>query len=107
MNTADEDMPDIIQANYDFVHNYANRNLFESLNPYVEKNVLNLSDVDKSALEAGSDNDQLYGLPWGINAYCMAVNPTVFQKAGVDIPKSGYTYDDLYKLAKELKSKIN
>ena len=106
MNTADEDMPDIIQANYDFVHNYANRNLFESFNPYVEQNILNLSDVDKSCLEGGIDNDQLYGLPWGINAYCIAVNPLVFQKAGVDIPKSGYTYDELYEVAKKLKAQI-
>ena len=106
MNTADEDMPDIIQANYDFVHNYANRNLFESFNPYVEQNILNLSDVDKSCLEGGIDNNQLYGVSWGINAYCMAVNPLVFQKAGVDIPKSGYTYDDLYQVAKKLKDQI-
>lgn len=28
MNTADEDMPDIVQANYDFVHDYANHSLF-------------------------------------------------------------------------------
>src|SRR5471030_893556 len=51
MNTADEDMPDIIQANYDFIHTYANRNLFESFNPYVEQKELNLSDVDKACLE--------------------------------------------------------
>ncbi|AGF59324.1 multiple sugar transport system substrate-binding protein [Clostridium saccharoperbutylacetonicum] len=107
MNTADEDMPDIIQANYDFVHNYANRNLFEPFEPYVEKNIVNLSDVDKSSLEAGTDNGQLYGLPWGINAYCMAVNPSVFEKAGVDMLKSGYTYDELYETLKKLKSQIN
>ncbi|WP_160687583.1 extracellular solute-binding protein [Clostridium sp. C2-6-12] len=107
MNTADEDMPDIIQANYDFVHDYANRNLFESFEPYVEKNIVNLSDVDKSSLEAGIDNGQLYGLPWGINAYCVAVNPSMFEKAGVDILKSGYTYDELYETLKKLKSQIN
>ncbi len=106
MNTADEDMPDIIQADYSFIHDYANRNLFESFNPYVEQNDLNLSDIDKSILEGGMDNDQLYGIPAGTNAYCIAVNPVIFQKAGIDMPKSGYTYDDLYKVAKELKAQI-
>ena len=106
MNTADEDMPDIMQVNYDFVHNYANRNLFEAFDPYAEKNILNLSDIDKACLEAGIDNGKLYGLPWGINAYCIAVNPVVFQKAGVDIPKSGYTYDQLYETLKKLKAQI-
>lgn len=78
----------------------------ESFSPYIEQNILNLSDVDKSYLEGGIDNNQLYGVPLGINAYCIAVNPLVFEKAGVDIPKSGYTYDDLYQVAKKLKSQI-
>lgn len=106
MNTADKDMPDIIQTNFDFVHNYANRNLLESLNPYVEQNILNLSDIDKASLESGYDNGQLYGLAWGINAYCVAANPLIFEKAGVDIPKSGYTYDELYETLKKLKSQV-
>jgi multiple sugar transport system substrate-binding protein len=106
MNTADEDMPDIIQVNYDFIHNYALRDLFEPLNPYIEQNILDLSDVDKSYLEGGIDKNQLYGLTFGINAYCIAANPLVFEKAGVEIPKSGYTYDELYEVAKKLKDQI-
>ena len=106
MNTADEEIPDIIQVNYDFIHNYALRDLFEPLNTYVEQNTLNLSDVDKSYLEGGIDNEKLYGVPLGINAYCMAVNPLVFEKAGIEIPKSGYTYDELYETAKKLKEQI-
>ena len=106
MNTADENMPDIIQGNYDYVHNYANRNLFESLNKYVEQKSLDLSDIDKACLEGGYDNGQLYGLTWGINAYCIAANKLIFEKAGVDIPKSGYTYDELYETLKKLKSEI-
>lgn len=106
MNTADEEMPDIIQVNYDFIHNYALRDLFEPLNPYIDQNILNLSDVDKSYLEGGIDKNQLYGLTFGINAYCIAANPLVFEKAGVEIPKSGYTYDELYEVAKKLKAQI-
>lgn len=106
MNTADEDAPDIIQMNYDFIHNYANRNLLESLDSYVDQKILNFGDVDKTCLEGGIDNEQLYGVSWGINAYCIAVNPTIFQKAGVEIPKSGYTYNDLYNVAKSLKAQI-
>lgn len=107
MNTADEDIPDIIQTNYDFIHNYIQRDLLEPFNPYIDENILNLSDVDESILEGGKENNQLYGVPLGINAYCMAVNPLVFEKAGVAIPKSGYTYDELYDVAKKLKVQIN
>jgi multiple sugar transport system substrate-binding protein len=106
MNTADQDMPDIIQMNYDFIHNYALRDLLEPIDPYIDENIMNISDIDKASLEGGIDNNKLYGIPLGINAYCMVVNPLIFEKAGVDIPKSGYTYDELYQTAKKLKAQI-
>jgi multiple sugar transport system substrate-binding protein len=107
MNTADEDLPDIIQMDYAFFTNYAKRDLLEPLDKYVGQNVLNISDIDKSYIEAGKYNNQIYGISLGINSYCVAVNPEIFKKANVDIPKSGYTYDELYEAAKKLKEKIN
>lgn len=107
MNTADEDLPDVIQMDYAFFANYAKRDLLEPLDKYVEQNVLNISDVDKSYINGGTIDNQIYGISLGINAYCMAVNPEIFKKANVDIPKSGYTYDELYEVAKKLKEKIN
>jgi multiple sugar transport system substrate-binding protein len=107
MNTADQKMPDIMQTDMEFATNYIKRDLFEPLDTYIQQNILNVLDIDKSYLETGYYNNQLYGVPLGVNAYCMDINPLVFQKVGVDIPKNGYTYDDLYKVAKELKSKID
>lgn len=107
MNTADEDMPDIIQMDYSFFYEYAQRNLLEPLDGYVKENILNISDIDKTYIDGGTYDNQLYGISLGINAYCVAANPEVFKKAGIDIPKSGYTYDELYEMAKRLKEKIN
>ncbi|ADL52778.1 ABC transporter substrate-binding protein [Clostridium cellulovorans] len=106
LKTAEGEIPDIIQMDLDFIYNYAERKLLEPLDSYIDQNVLNLSDVDEASLEGGRLNEQLYGVPLGINAYCLVVNPTVFEKAGVGILENGYTYDDLYKTAKELKAKI-
>lgn len=107
IKTAEGEIPDIMQMDLDFIYNYAQRKLLEPLNPYIEQNILNLSDVDGASLEGGNFDNQLYGLPLGINAYCLDVNPLVFEKAGISIPENGYTYDELYKVAKELKAKIN
>jgi multiple sugar transport system substrate-binding protein len=107
MNTADQQMPDIIQTDISFSNNYIKRNLFEPLDSYIKQNILSLSDIDKSFLESGTYNNQLFGIPLGVNAFCMNVNPLVFKNAGVDIPQNGYTYDDLYKVATELKAKVN
>lgn len=107
MNAVDEAMPDIAQIDYSFFTNFAERKLFEPLNPYIEQKILNVSDVDKSYLESGMKDGQLYGVNLGVNAWSVIVNPSVFKKAGVSIPQSGYTYDDMYQIAKELKAKIN
>lgn len=106
MNAADEALPDIIQMNYDNIHDYATRNLLEPFDPYIKQKVLNISDVDSNYLKDGMDNKQIYGITLAINAYCMAVDPSAFQKAGIDIPKPGYTYEELYQVCKTLKANI-
>ncbi|MEW9122179.1 MAG: ABC transporter substrate-binding protein [Thermotaleaceae bacterium] len=107
MKTADEAMPDIIQMNHDFFHSYSQRRLLEPFDPYIEKNIIDLSDVAPSYLESGIRDGKLYGIPAGINAYALMVNPEIFQRAGVEIPNKSYTYDELYQIAKTLKAQIN
>jgi multiple sugar transport system substrate-binding protein len=106
MNTADENLPDIIQLNFNFIHDYANRNLLEPLDSYINDNVLDISNVDKGYLENGMDNNKIYGFTYTVNAYSMVIAPSVFEKAGVPVINSGYTYDDLYQTAKLLKDNI-
>jgi multiple sugar transport system substrate-binding protein len=106
MNTADEALPDIIQMNYDNIHDYATRNLLEPFDPYIKQKVLNTTDIDTNYLKNGMEDNQIYGITLAVNAYCMAVDPSAFQKAGVDIPKPGYTYEELYQVCKTLKANI-
>jgi len=104
-NTADEDMPDIIQLSN--LHNYAKKGLLEPFNDYVDKGIVDLSNIDLSDFEEASINDNIYGLALGLNSYAVAANPLVFEEAGVEIPKGRYTFDDLYELCKTLKKNID
>lgn len=46
----------------------------------------------------------LYGLPTGGNATAAFVNVDIFEKAGVDVPDAGWTWDDLIEAANEIGS---
>ncbi|MFC0212229.1 ABC transporter substrate-binding protein [Paenibacillus chartarius] len=107
ISTAEQQMPDLIQGDYSFIFNYINRKLLEPLNPYVEAKTLNLSDVEPLYLAPGKDKDgQLYAVNLGNNVQAFMYNADLLAKYKVQVPKEGYTIDDLYATLKELKTKV-
>ena len=105
MNTANGDMPDIIQLGN--LHNYAEKGLLEPFNDYIDRGIIDLSNIDVSNFEKAFINDDMYGLALGLNSDAVAANPLVFEEADVEIPKGRYNFDDLYELCKTLKKNID
>ncbi|WP_159882014.1 ABC transporter substrate-binding protein [Paenibacillus puerhi] len=106
IQTANQETADIIQADYNFIFNYINRDLIEPLDPYVKDNVIHLSDVDKAYLTSGMKDDSLYALTIGINSSTLIYDPKLLEAAGVPVPKEEYTLDELYQTMLLLKQKI-
>ncbi|OXM87963.1 ABC transporter substrate-binding protein [Paenibacillus rigui] len=44
----------------------------------------------------------IYGLPFNNNDFVLFYNKDIFDKFGVDYPKNGMTYDEIYEMAKKL-----
>ncbi|WP_426445623.1 ABC transporter substrate-binding protein [Paenibacillus sp. S-38] len=44
----------------------------------------------------------IYGLPFQLSDFVLFYNKDIFDKFGVDYPKDGMTYDEIYELAKKL-----
>jgi multiple sugar transport system substrate-binding protein len=44
----------------------------------------------------------IYGLPYNNNDFVLFYNKDIFDKFGVDYPKNGMTYDEIYEIAKKL-----
>ncbi|MDR6879250.1 extracellular solute-binding protein [Bacillus sp. 3255] len=44
----------------------------------------------------------IYGLPYNNNDFVLFYNKDIFDKFGVDYPKNGMTYDEIYEMAKKL-----
>lgn len=45
---------------------------------------------------------KIYGLPFQLSDFVLFYNKDIFDKFGIDYPKDGMTYDEIYELAKKL-----
>lgn len=102
--TAGGNSPDVIQMDYRYIVEYANRNAIAPLDEFVG-NELNLDGFDADQLEGGKVGGKLYGISLGANSVAIMINQTAFEEAGVAIPDRDFSYEDLPALAEEWNSK--
>jgi len=95
--------PDILQMDYRYIVEYANRNAIAPLDEYVGKE-LDLGDFDKDQLEGGKVNGKLYGISLGANSVATIVNTAALQEAGLEVPGPELSYEDLPALAEKFNS---
>lgn len=63
---------------------------------------LPLSNYPSSALFQGQTNGKQYTVPTGGNAVGVLINKTIFQQAGVPLPKANWTWNDLVNAADQI-----
>lgn len=101
--TAGGNAPDVLQMDYRYIVEYANRNAIAPLDDFVGKE-LDLADFDADQLEGGKVNGKLYGISLGANSVANMVNVTAFEEAGVEVPGAALSYADLPALAEKFNS---
>ncbi|WP_433861749.1 ABC transporter substrate-binding protein [Streptomyces sp. L7] len=62
-------------------------------------------DFPTSALRSSTVDGTVYGVPTGGNAIGLLVNEDLFKKAGVELPTTKWTWDDLVKAANSISAK--
>jgi pectin-derived oligosaccharide transport system substrate-binding protein len=98
--TAGGTAPDIIQMDMNYISQYGTRGA-----------LLDLKDVDTSkfvegTVDSGKINDKLVGVNAGINSAVILANPTVWEKAKMELPDdTTWTWDQLSEVAAEVASK--
>jgi ABC-type glycerol-3-phosphate transport system substrate-binding protein len=79
-------------------------NLIMSLEDYVDK-----GDFNKRFTTAGQSyakyQGKIYAIPWRAGASVFLLNCKMFEEAGIEIPKLGWTWDDLAEISKKLTNK--
>ena len=93
------DAPDVMYMwNYPAYHDG-----LEPLDSYIEKEGEDYKENFYSTLwNYNSYDGQIYGLPVGFTTHCVYYNKDLFEKAGVEEPKDGWTWEDLEEKAKKI-----
>lgn len=85
-SAAGNSLPDLIQMDYSYLEQYVASGLLADLTPYVDNGTLDVSNVPKSLLEAGSVDGKLYAIAAGVNAPSLLYNKTLMTELGIEVP---------------------
>ena len=99
-------LPDVMQQDYAYVAEWNKRNLLHGLDEYVQSKVLDFSNVSDSLISSGRIDNKLYAVNLGSNSQTMMLDKDAFEKAGVALPKSDWSWEDFEKIALELHEKL-
>ncbi|MBL4806527.1 MAG: extracellular solute-binding protein [Rhodobacteraceae bacterium] len=98
-------MPDVIQQGYGIIFEYIERGAILPLDEFVG-NTLDVSNMDQSALDAGTFNGQLYAISIGANSHMALYNTEMYAAAGISAGDGfdpfGWTYDDVKRIGVEV-----
>lgn len=95
--------PDLIQMDYAFLTDYANRDALLDLDTYTQSGDLKIDKHDPSMIKAGTVNDKLYAITLGVNAPGVVYSSKVFQELNIADPDTSWTWEDFAKIAKQIR----
>jgi multiple sugar transport system substrate-binding protein len=79
----------------------------ESIEPYIEKGLIDVTDIEPAILNTNLYDGKLLGLTLGINSYgAMAYDPALFAEAGVPEPADDWTWADFEYAAMTIHEKL-
>ncbi|WP_432491497.1 ABC transporter substrate-binding protein [Kineococcus auxinigenes] len=100
-NVAANDAPDVITLGGAYPREYGDRGALLDLSEVAD--VLRLDRIDAAALSNGEFSGVQYGVPTGVNTYCLVVNPVLFEQTGTALPDDAtWTWEDFERIAAEL-----
>ncbi len=102
--SAGHTLPDVVQMDYKYLEQYVSNNLLEDLTPYIEKGILDVSEIDENILNSGKVNDGLYAIPIGVNAPALMYNKTLLDQNSIII-KDNLSINEFTELCKEIYDK--
>jgi multiple sugar transport system substrate-binding protein len=88
------DLACVMQHDYAYLSEWANRGLLAPLDPFIEQGIIDLSEVEDSYIAGGRVNDLLYGLSLGTNSQSMILDVDAFERAGIELPAPDWTWAD-------------
>ncbi|WP_125773259.1 ABC transporter substrate-binding protein [Antribacter gilvus] len=101
-SVAASDAPDVMTQEERYISDYASRGVLADLSALE----IDTSKVDAAILAGGQTADGQFGIPTGVNAYAVVIDPEIFAAAGVEVPDDEtWTWDDYVEIANEISAK--
>lgn len=103
-----KDIPDLVITDYPNLSGLMQYNYPLDLNELLKRENVNLSKLDKIALDgvkAMGSKGELYGLPFYLDKYMMFYNKDIFDRFAIPYPTDDMSYEDLVTLVKKLTRK--
>ncbi|MCI3920857.1 extracellular solute-binding protein [Paenibacillus sp. TRM 82003] len=100
---AGNNMPDVLQMNYgEYLTQYSGKDVLADLKPLTASGVIDTSGISEGLLSSGVKNDQLLGIPLGMNALTVIYDEEQLKGAGAKIPDMNWTWDDWKQIAEQV-----
>lgn len=107
VQAAANNLPDIMQQDYATLGTSNNRGLLLDLTPYVEDGMLDFSAIPASFIRGGVIDEKLLGVNLGNNSQAFVLDVDAFNKAGVPLPASNWTWVDYETACIQLHEALN
>jgi multiple sugar transport system substrate-binding protein len=98
--------PDVVQSSSFFLNDFVARKIHMDLDPLVASGDLNVADLLKFDVDGGKVDGKLYMVSLGHNITGIIHNTAMFEKAGVPLPKNGWTWDEYIKTLEDLQKSL-
>ncbi|MFC0180214.1 ABC transporter substrate-binding protein [Thorsellia kenyensis] len=98
--------PDVFWINMPRFKQYANNDLLEPLDNYIDNSGFDTDAIIKSSLNAYKHNDNQLSIPRDIDSIALWFNKKLFDEAGVSYPTNDWNWDDLRQTAEKLHQKL-
>lgn len=97
--------PDVMWMN-PYLPKYADGKVVLPIDDYIKNDNLDMSQYVEARVNAFNYNGSQYALPKGLDAVYVALNTEIFTRYGVELPKDGWTWDDMRAIADKLRDAI-
>lgn len=101
---ASGNLPDVFELNYENFVTYAMNGELLNITPLIADRNIDLSVMNKTALEAFEYEGSRYGLPEVFNSVVMFYNKDLFDQAGIDYPSADWTWEDQQEAAEKIRT---
>lgn len=94
--------PDVMQLNTGEFEAFGSRGALLALDPYFKSDHVDMSQYLPGTRAGISYGGKIYGTPRFLSTHAVLYNKTLFKKAGVPFPKSGWTWSDFLHASQKL-----